>query len=388
MAIARYSLDEGSWRYVLEPEWNARAVLSADGRRALVATNEDGVTRLRLHDGDTLASLEEIPLPGRGVAMDAIGVGDPLISRDGATAVFSFTRPASPAEVYAHEAAGAGPMRITNSPGTTIPQIEPELHRVRSFDGLEVPLFLYRPPAGGEGRPPAVAFVIHGGPEGQAVPAYNPLILHLLDSGIAVVVPNVRGSTGYGRSYTHLDDVRLRLDSVRDLAAIHDWLPSSGLDPGRAALTGGSYGGYMTLAGLAFQPGLWAAGVSIVGISSLVTFLENTSAYRRAIREREYGNLERDREFLLDASPLTHVASMRAPLLLIHGANDPRVPLSEAEQLHASLTARGVPSELVVYPDEGHGLAKLANRLDAYPRIARFLLHHLAAVRAGADGGF
>jgi dipeptidyl aminopeptidase/acylaminoacyl peptidase len=127
------------------------------------------------------------------------------------------------------------------------------------------------------------------------------------------------------------------------------------------------------LAGLAFQPDLWAAGVDLVGISNLVTFLENTSAYRRAFREREYGSLERDRKFLAEASPLTHVGSIRAPLFVIHGRNDPRVPVGEAEQIADNLQRRGVPCELVVYEDEGHGLARLENRLDAYPRAIEFL---------------
>jgi dipeptidyl aminopeptidase/acylaminoacyl peptidase len=129
----------------------------------------------------------------------------------------------------------------------------------------------------------------------------------------------------------------------------------------------------MVLAGLAFQPELWAAGVDIVGISNLVTFLENTSDYRRAHREREYGSLERDREFLVEASPLTHVYAIRAPLFVIHGHNDPRVPVSEAEQLVENLKGRGVPCTLCVYEDEGHGLARLDNRLDAYPRAVEFL---------------
>jgi dipeptidyl aminopeptidase/acylaminoacyl peptidase len=129
----------------------------------------------------------------------------------------------------------------------------------------------------------------------------------------------------------------------------------------------------MVLAGLAFQPELWAAGVDIVGISDLVTFLENTSAYRRAHREREYGSLVSDREFLISASPLRHVEDMQAPLFVIHGRNDPRVPVSEAEQLVASLGARDIRCELLIYEDEGHGLARLANRLDAYPRAVAFL---------------
>ena len=197
---------------------------------------------------------------------------------------------------------------------------------------------------------------------------------YLVASGFAVAQPNVRGSTGYGKRFEHLDDVRLRLDSVRDLAALHAWLGAAGRhDVARAVLYGGSYGGYMTLAGLAFQPELWAAGIAVVPISSFVTFLEHTSEWRRAFREREYGSLEHDREFLVEASPITHVDAIRAPLILIHGANDPRVPLGEAEQIHAALRGRGIRSELLVYDDEGHGLAKLKNRLDAYPQAVDFL---------------
>ena len=133
----------------------------------------------------------------------------------------------------------------------------------------------------------------------------------------------------------------------------------------------------MVLAGLAFQPELWAAGVDVVGISSLVTFLENTSAYRRAYREREYGSLADDREFLEKASPLSRLGDVRAPLFVVHGANDPRVPLSEAEQIAAALRSRGIECELRVYSDEGHGLAKRANRLDAYPAVIAFLARHL-----------
>jgi len=131
------------------------------------------------------------------------------------------------------------------------------------------------------------------------------------------------------------------------------------------------------LAGLAFEPERWAAGIGVVAISSLVTFLRSTSDYRRAFREREYGSLEHDLDFLHEVSPLTHVERIRAPLLLVHGANDPRVPVSEAEQLHRTLVERGVPCELVVYPDEGHGLQKLGNRLDAYPKMVEFLERHL-----------
>ena len=206
-----------------------------------------------------------------------------------------------------------------------------------------------------------------------------PLVQYFVSQGFAVVQPNVRGSTGYGKRFEHLDDGRLRLDTVRDVAALHDRLRGDDrLAADQTVLYGGSYGGYMVLACLAFEPERWAGGVAVVPISSFVTFLRNTSEYRRAFREREYGSLEHDLEFLVDASPITHVDRIRAPLFLIHGANDPRVPLGEAEQIHEALTARGIRSELLVYDDEGHGLQKLPNRLDAYPRAVAFIDEILA----------
>ena len=207
----------------------------------------------------------------------------------------------------------------------------------------------------------------------QAVLLFDPVLQGLVAEGYAVVVPNVRGSTGYGKRYASLDDTTRRLDSVRDLASVHAWIARSGLAADRATLWGGSYGGYMVLAGLAFQPELWAAAVDIVGISDLVTFLENTSDYRRAYHEHEYGSLEHDREFLAAASPLRHADAMRAPLFVIHGRNDPRVPVSEAEQLVAKLRERGTRCELLIYEDEGHGLVRLENMLDAYPHAVAFL---------------
>jgi dipeptidyl aminopeptidase/acylaminoacyl peptidase len=214
---------------------------------------------------------------------------------------------------------------------------------------------------------------VHGGPEAQAQRIFNPVVQAMVSAGHTVLVPNVRGSTGYGKRWYSLDDVRLRLESVADLADLRAWVPQVGGDPQRVALHGGSYGGYMVLAGLSMQPRLWAAGVDIVGMSSLVTFLENTSPYRRAVREREYGRLDTDRDFLEAASPLTYLDAIAAPLFVIHGANDPRVPLGESEQIKAALDARGVPCTLLVYSDEGHGLAKRANRLDAYPQVLEFL---------------
>jgi dipeptidyl aminopeptidase/acylaminoacyl peptidase len=262
------------------------------------------------------------------------------------------------------------------------PASAPEQHRIPAAGDEVVPCLVYRgSPDGDATLGGSAVVVVHGGPEGQAMQNFNAYVQVLAAAGHTVLVPNVRGSAGYGKRWYSADDKHRRLDSVADLAALHAYLPKLGVDQDRAALWGGSYGGYMVLAGLAFQPELWAAGVDIVGIASFVTFLENTSAYRRAYREREYGTLAEDREFLHSVSPLTRVEDIRAPLFLIHGANDPRVPLSEAEQIYAALTNRGRECHLLVYGDEGHGLAKRANRLDAVPKAMEFLAKHLAARR-------
>jgi dipeptidyl aminopeptidase/acylaminoacyl peptidase len=310
----------------------------------------------------------------------------PRFSADGQRLYFSLSTTRVAGDVWVFDRGTSVTRRLTNSPAPVAPEelVAPELHRVASFDGEEIPLAVYRPKRGPSGLQPVVVFV-HGGPESQATRSWNPVVQGLVAAGFGVVVPNVRGSTGYGKRYASLDDTTRRLDSVRDLAAVHAWLAdhawlaAAGFDPKRAALWGGSYGGYMVLAGVAFQPELWSAGVDIVGISDLVTFLENTSDYRRSHRELEYGSLERDRDFLTMASPLRSAEAIRAPLFVIHGRNDPRVPVSEAEQLVAVLRSRGVRCELAVYEDEGHGLARLANRLDAYPRALAFLRSVLGA---------
>jgi dipeptidyl aminopeptidase/acylaminoacyl peptidase len=361
-------------KVVLERDWDVDAVVSADGSALLLLTNVDGATSCELFAAATLDPVGDVELPGEGVVAFSHYYDEPLLSADGGLVAFTFSSAVQPACAYLADVGSGTTTLLAGEPAPVEPArlVGPRRHRVPSFDGESVPVFVFPPARPTDGPAPAVV-VIHGGPEGQSMLVFNPVLQVLADAGYAVVVPNVRGSTGYGKRYYGLDDTTKRLDSVRDLAALHAWLPEAGIDQARAALWGGSYGGYMVLAGVAFQPELWAAGVDIVGISDLVTFLENTSPYRRAVREREYGSLERDRAFLAEASPLRRVDDIRAPLFVIHGANDPRVPVSEARQLVASLERRGIATELLVYDDEGHGLAKLANRLDAYPRAIAFL---------------
>jgi dipeptidyl aminopeptidase/acylaminoacyl peptidase len=176
----------------------------------------------------------------------------------------------------------------------------------------------------------------------------------------------------------NLDNTTKRMDSVADLAHAAYWLRDQKHgDPKRLAVYGGSYGGFMVLAAVTHYPDLWAAGIDVVGICNFVTFLEKTGAYRRAHREAEYGNLREHRAFFEKISPIHHVDKIRCPMMVIHGANDPRVPVEEAEQIVAALKKRNIPVVYLRYEDEGHGLAKLKNRLDAYPKMAEFLDKYL-----------
>ena len=372
MGVVRIDPDD-RWTWLLEADDHDIGVTpSPDGRQLLVSHGIDGGSALAIHDADGTHRYD-VSLPTYGVAGGRWSAGGRYVA-------IALVAPTLPGAVLRLDVE-SGEVETLVSAADDIPSeirselVEPTSHRVPTRDGEQIPCFVYAPRDGANG---SVVMNIHGGPEAQAQRLFSPVVQGLVAAGHIVLVPNVRGSTGYGKRWYSLDDVKLRLESVADLADLRAWVPTVGGDPDRVALYGGSYGGYMVLAGLSMQPDLWAAGVEVVGISSLVTFLENTSDYRRAVREREYGWLDSDREFLIEASPLTHLDAMRTPLFVIHGANDPRVPLSESEQIKAALDAKGVPCELLVFADEGHGLAKRVNRLDAYPEALAFLAEHLA----------
>ncbi len=375
--IARVDLDGLAWTWLVEAEDHELNVwVSPDSSAMVVGRHEDGVFALAVHEIDGRHRCD-LPLPPNGAPMVSW-------SPDSARLAVTVVSPEVPGSIYTVDAATGDAHIVADSRDDADPAAigllrDATVHRIPTPDGEQIPCFVYRPADGATAEVAGASVInIHGGPEAAAMRLFNPTIAALTAAGFTVLVPNVRGSSHYGKRWVGLDDVDRRLDSVADLAAIHAYLPELGLDPARCALWGGSYGGYMVLAGVSMQPDLWAAGVDIVGMSSLVTFLENTSAYRRAYREREYGSLEHDREFLEKASPITYLADIRAPMFVIHGANDPRVPLSEAQQIKAALDAKQVPCELRVYHDEGHGLAKRANRLDAFPAAISFLREHLS----------
>jgi dipeptidyl aminopeptidase/acylaminoacyl peptidase len=385
-ALMRFDLATGEWATLAAPAWDVDdCALSPDGARLVYTVNVDGYSELHLLElaggRDTLAPnlpAGVVSYTGSSAMSYAPGL---TWAPDSRRLAFNFSSPTRPLNIWTWDLDSDRVAPLTAGGLDALPAATlatPELIRYPTFDGRDVPAF-FTPAPDGAGPGPCVV-IVHGGPEGQTRPTFDPVLQYFAHRGYAVLAPNVRGSTGYGREYTHLDDVRLRMDSVRDLAAAAEWLRASGrVDPRRIAVMGGSYGGFMTLAAVTAYPDLWAAGVDIVGIANFVTFLEHTGPWRRKLRESEYGSLEADREFLAGISPIRFVDRITAPMIVIHGANDPRVPVGEAEQIVASLRARNHPVEYLRFADEGHGVVKLHNRLVAYPAIAAFLDAHLRA---------
>lgn len=368
-----------TWETVLTPNWDVMLMaLSPDGRYLAYSKNVQGASHLELIDlARGLALPGPIPDDRSGTAPGVVGQGDMRLSfaPDGRRLAFSFAGATRTGEVYLWDVEDGESYALTQSDHGGLPPdsfIAPQLVSYPTFDEREIPAWFYRPGDPGE-KLPVVVFV-HGGPDSQYRPAFDFLTQYLVNHGYAVLAPNVRGSTGYGKGYSHLDDVERRMDSVADLAHAAYWLQEQAeIDAGRIAVYGRSYGGFMVLSALANYPELWAAGVDFVGISNFVTFLENTGQYRRALREAEYGNLAQDRDFLERISPLNQVDQIRSPLLVVHGANDARVPLGEARQIVEALQARDVPVEFLVFEDEGHHIVKLKNKQVAYPAVVEFL---------------
>ncbi len=358
-----------------ERDWNVEAVaVHAETGRLAYTLNVDGYTELSVGELTGPAAFEPLPAP----ALPPSVAGGLAFSPSGDRLALAAESRRENANVFVVDAATGEARRWTRASTAGIPPerfVEPRLVRYESFDGREIPAFLSEPPDR-EGPLPVVVD-IHGGPESQRRPTFSPVTQYLLDAGYAVFEPNVRGSTGYGMAYSRLDDGRNRMDSVADVEAGVDWLcEQASVDAGRLAVYGGSYGGFMALASLTTFPERWAAGVDVVGIANFVTFLERTGDWRRERREAEYGSLADDRAFLETISPLSNVDAIRAPLLVMHGENDPRVPVEEAEQI-AAAAAEHVPVETLIFDDEGHGFSKLENRIEAYRAVVRFLDEHV-----------
>jgi dipeptidyl aminopeptidase/acylaminoacyl peptidase len=336
--------------------------LSDNGRVLAYVINEDGYSKVVVRDFVTRRAL---PQPDfiKGV------VSGLRLSPDGRKLAVSIASAAGPGDVYGWDVDGGTLSRWTESEIGPIDRAalpEPKLVRFASFDKLSVPAFVYRPKNAAPGARTPVLISIHGGPEGQARPGWSPTIASFVDTlGATVIVPNVRGSDGYGTKYLNLDNAEKREDSVRDIGALLDWIATQpDLDASRIAVIGGSYGGYMSLATMTKYSDKLAGGVDLFGIGDWVTFLENTEAYRRDNRRAEYGDERTPKMKAVFAriSPRANVAGITKPMLIEQGVNDPRVPMRESKQMVDALRARGVPVSYLLFADEGHGWRKKPNQ--------------------------
>jgi dipeptidyl aminopeptidase/acylaminoacyl peptidase len=366
LALGRYSLDTGVVTDLVTPAWDVEQV-AASGATTAWTVNEDGVSRLFVQRDDALLVLPELPA---GV------IGSLTVADD--VAAFLLTTGSRPTEVVALDLATRTFRYLTDSaPAVAITFVEPQVVRYPTHDGREVPAWLYRPHGDGVR---GVVVSIHGGPEAQERPFYNyaGLYQYLLSQGVAVLAPNVRGSTGYGKTYQSLilrdfgggdlGDFEHAVAYLRSL----DWV-----DPERIGVWGASYGGFATLSCLSRLPDLWAAGVSMVGPSNLLTMARSVPETWRAEMADWIGDPDTEADFLLERSPITYADAITAPLFVIQGANDPRVVKAESDQIVAKLRERGVDVRYDVYEDEGHGFTNRANEVKAIGDTAEFLLAHL-----------
>ncbi|HEX6198860.1 MAG TPA: S9 family peptidase [Thermoanaerobaculia bacterium] len=339
-------------------------LVSDDGRTAVLSWNAAGRTELEILDVAT-GEVTARPEPPAEIA------GPAEFSADGRRLAFVVSGSTRPTDVWTYDLASRAWTRVTESPhpGVDLSSlVAPELVRFEGHDGLALSGWLYRPPGGSTGAagggPAPYVLSFHGGPEGQERPYFRSDYQALLARGIGVFAPNVRGSSGFGKRFVNLDNGELRFDAIRDIESAVKHLVSTGLaDPGRLGIMGGSYGGYMTLAGLAWYPELFAAGANLFGMVNFATFFEHTEPWMAAISTVEYGDPETEADLLWRLSPLSRIERITDPTLVLHGANDTNVPLVEAEQVAGHLEGRGVPVKLVVLPDEGHGFRKTENRI-------------------------
>ncbi|MCA2997862.1 MAG: prolyl oligopeptidase family serine peptidase [Rhodocyclaceae bacterium] len=342
--------------------WDIQSVdLSDDGKMIAFVANEDGNNVLRL-----MRTSDHKLTPSPKLPLGTISGVD--WHRDSTHLAMNVTSATSPSEIYSVNIKTNEVTRWTTHEVMQVDAakfVEPELIRWKSFDGRMISGFLYRAPAGKFPGKRPVLVNIHGGPEAQFQPGFMGRNNYFTDEmGISLIYPNVRGSSGYGKSFLKLDNGMLREDSVKDIGALFDWIATQkDLDASKIAVTGGSYGGYMSLAVSTNYSDRIAAAIDIVGISNFVTFLEKTESYRRDLRRVEYGD-ERDpemRKFMEKIAPLNNAYKIKKPLFVVQGKNDPRVPYQEADQIVATVKKNGTPVWYMTALDEGHGFAKKAN---------------------------
>jgi dipeptidyl aminopeptidase/acylaminoacyl peptidase len=344
------------------------------GTRAALLWNVGGRSELALLDLRTGRSV-------RAPALPAEIAGGLRFSRDGKRLVMVMAGSGAPSDVWTFDLASKRYTQVTRSPHAGIDlekMVRPELVKYRAHDGLELSGWLYRP--AGASKPGPIVLSFHGGPEGQERPGFNSTYQALLARGISVLAPNVRGSSGFGKKFVNLDNGALRVDSVKDIKATIDHVVGAGIaDPKRIGIVGGSYGGYMVMAGLTEYPDLFAAGANLFGVVNFETFFKNTQPWMAAISTVEYGHPVKQAAMLRQLSPIHRIDRVVAPTIVLHGKNDTNVPVVEAEQVVQTLRQRRVPVEYVLFPDEGHGWRKTPNRIRSTVAIVRWFDRYLNA---------
>jgi dipeptidyl aminopeptidase/acylaminoacyl peptidase len=387
--LAFYDLTTDRWDWVEEPRNDVEDLrVSGDGRLLAWIVNDGGYDRLRLRDLETGRDLAAPELPA-GSRPHLTGAQPPLaLSLDGTHCALILSSPTRPPEAWIVETGTGRAWPVTDSRIGGLREdelVDAELISYPTFDGRDIPAWLYRPAV--EGKVPVV-LSIHGGPEAQEKPVYQPVYQYLLSRGIAVLATNIRGSTGYGKSYQRLVQRDWGGGDLRDWEHAAEWLRAQEwVDPERIGVYGGSYGGFAVLSCVTRLPQYWAAAVDIFGPSNLVTFAKAVPPTWKRFIARFVGDPETEADFLMERSPITYVENIRAPLLVIQGATDPRVVKGESDQFVEKLQSLGREVEYVVFEDEGHGFTKRANELKAYRLAAEWLEQHLSAgVRPEGSG--
>lgn len=366
--VFMYDLEKMESKLLIDEGWDIDNVDLVNGN-IIYTVNRDGYSVLKMHN----------PISSKNETLfEAEGVIGGIDAYDGGV-VISYNSPKHGMEIFDFRFPQMILERITYSPKIGLSEdmfIAPKLLTFKAKDGLTLKGFLYEPR---NSRPPYPTLIyLHGGPESQERPIFNRVHQTLANLGIAVASPNFRGSSGYGKKFIHLDDVDKRLDAVSDVASFVDYLISEGISDGkRICVMGGSYGGYLTLMSIGVYPDMFSCAVEIVGIVNLVTFIRNTGPWRRKYRMVEYGDPEKHYDIMIKLSPISYVDNIRTPLMVIHGANDPRVPVSEAEQLIKALRDRGVEVRYIRLEDEGHGISKVSNRVKVYSEVIKFMMKYL-----------
>lgn len=375
--LVRHDIETGEKETVLQPEWDVwYAYFSKSGKYLVVGINNDARTELRLYDASTM---EPVKLPA---APDA-DITSVNISDDERQMAFYASSSRMPRDLFVADLSGGEARQLTSSLSPNIDPgdlVEGEVVRFKSYDGLEIPGILYKPhQASAENPAPALVWV-HGGPGGQSRVGYSALMQYLVNHGYIIYAINNRGSSGYGKTFYHLDDRKHGDADLDDVVESKKMLAATGfVDANRTGIIGGSYGGYMTLAALTFRPDAFAAGVDLFGISNwhrTVTSIPPWWESFRAALEQEMGDFD-DEEFFKAKSPLFHAQQITKPLMVLQGANDPRVLQVESDEIVEAVRANGVPVEYLVFDDEGHGFIKKENQSHGYKAILDFLDQYL-----------